>query len=59
MRFSGALRNLPYKTQMLRNELQKPMWDYTSAELKGKDVKYQGPPRKRAPPRIAPHLGEF
>ena len=57
MRLSGALRNLPYKNKMLVNELQKPYWEYSGAQLHGKTTQLQGPPKKRQNPRLAPHLG--
>ena len=57
MRLCGVLRNLPYKTKKLVNELQKPIWEYTAAELQAKNAQLQGPPPERENPRLAPHLG--
>ena len=39
------------------NELQKPIWEYTAAELQAKNAQLQGPPPERENPRLAPHLG--
>ena len=44
MRFTRILTNKPYKTRMLKNELLKPWWEYTRAELVAKDFFKQGAP---------------
>ena len=56
MRFSAVLCNKPYKTQMLKNHLQKPWWEYTRSEIAGKDFFQQGAPKPIEMPRLAPHL---
>jgi len=60
MRFTRILTNKPYKTRMLKNELLKPWWEYTRAELVAKDFFKQGAPDLHADtdtrPRLAPHL---
>jgi hypothetical protein len=37
----------------------RPYWEYTGAELAGKDTNLQGPPRKEKTPRLAPHLSKL
>ena len=60
MRFTKALTNRPYKTRMLKNELLKPWWEYTRAEIVAKDFFRQGAPDLHGAgeqrPRLAPHL---
>lgn len=66
MRFSGILRLNPRtKVPALKNELQKPLWEYASGQIAGKPTHRQGPPTEGRyenefdrihTPRLAPHL---
>jgi len=66
MRFSGILRLHPRtKTRPLQNELQKPLWEFSSGQIAGKPTHWQGPPSRGRyerevdrvqTPRLAPHL---
>ena len=67
MRFSRILRLNPRtKVPVLKNELQKPLWEYASGQIAGKPTHLQGPPVEGRyerevdrihTPRLAPHLG--
>ena len=54
------------KLPALKNELQKPLWEYASGQIAGKPTHRQGPPTEGRyenefdrihTPRLAPHLG--
>ena len=36
----------------------RPYWEYTGAQLVGKDTNKQGGPREEKAPRLAPHLSK-
>ena len=67
MRFSRILRLNPRtKVPVLKNELEKPLWEYASGQIAGKPTHRQGPPSagryenefdRIHTPRLAPHLG--
>ena len=67
MRFSRVLRLNPRtKTDALKNELSKPLWEFAPGQIAGKPTQYAGPPvdgryerehDRIHTPRLAPHLG--
>jgi len=66
MRFSRVLRLNPRtKTDALKNELSKPLWEFAPGQIAGKPTQYPGPPvdgryerehDRIHTPRLAPHL---
>lgn len=59
MRITGILRGSQTRKRYVlyqANELHKPYWEYTKGQMLGKDTNLAGPPPKRPPPRLAPHL---
>jgi len=66
MRFTRVIASTPRtKIQALKNELQKPLWEYAPGQIAGKPTRHQGPPMgdryeneydRIRTPRLAPHL---
>ena len=67
MRFSRVVRLNPRtNVPVLKNELEKPLWEYASGQIAGKPTHIAGPPSgsryenefdRVHTPRLAPHLG--